>query len=357
MSINLLQNYGVSPKFLAEATGYPDFQLARIIAQHRGHYNIVTETLEGIAELSGKIRHETHDSTMLPAVGDYVMVSLEKNSNAIIHHVLSRKSMFTRKAVGKEGQAQIISANIDTVFICMSLNNNYNLSRLERYLAIAWDSGAIPVIVLTKSDLCENIEATIAEVESVSAFSDIITVSMFDSDIESSFRKYFEKNITGVFIGSSGVGKSTLINNISGNTAIETTEVGRGDKGRHTTTGREMFPCAMGGVLIDTPGMRELGIDTADLSTSFEDIELLSNECKFSDCSHTAETGCAVLRAIDDGHLDQRRLSNYRKILNESSYSGLSSKELEKKKLERMFKDVGGMKNMRKFMQDSNKRS
>ncbi len=356
MKLNLLQTYGLSPQFKAEATNYPELTLARIIAQHKGHYNIITDEKEYLAEISGKMRHSTNDSAMIPAIGDYVMASISENSNAIIHHILSRKSIFTRKAVGKEGQVQVISANIDTVFICMSLNNNYNLNRLERYLAIAWDSGAIPVIVLTKSDLCDTIETTLREVETVSAFSDIITVSMYEENIPSLFQKYFVKNTTGVFIGSSGVGKSTLINKLLQNNIIETTAIGKGDKGRHTTTGREMFPCPMGGVLIDTPGMRELGIDSADLSTSFDDIESLSLDCKYSDCSHTNEAGCAVLKAIQEGILDDRRLINYKKLLHESSYDGLNSKELEKKKLERMFKDVGGMKNMRKFMQTSNKR-
>ncbi len=358
MNNNLLQRYGLLPQFLAEAASYEGLHLARVIAQHKGHYNIVTEKEECIAEISGKMYHETTDSVKLPCVGDYVMISnAEGNGNAIIHTVLSRKSLFVRKSVGNAHQGQVISTNIDIVFICMSLNNNYNLSRLERYLAVAWDSGATPVIVLTKTDICENLESLLSEVESISAFSDIITVSMFDEDISTKFQRYFEKNITAVFIGSSGVGKSTLINRLLGQEKIETSEIGKGDKGRHTTTGREMFPCPMGGVLIDTPGMRELGAEQADLATSFDDIEALSKQCKYSDCTHSNESGCAVLLAIEEGRIEQRRVNNYFKLLNESSYEGLNSKELEKKKLERMFKDVGGMKNVRKFIKEKNKRN
>ncbi len=352
--MNNLTQYGLTERYMAEASMYEEFQVARIIAQYKNLYRIITDGGELTAEVSGKMRHEINELAQFPTVGDFVMCAMEAGqTNAIIHRVLTRKTMFTRKAVGSKTEVQVISANIDTVFICMSLNNNYNVSRLERYLSVAWDSGAIPVIVLTKSDLCENLEEVLTEVEKVSAFSDIILVSKFDDDIESKFRKYFEKGITAVFIGSSGVGKSTLINILLGEEIIETSEVGKGDKGRHTTTGKEMFPCPLGGVLIDTPGMRELGVDSADLSTTFEDIESLAENCRFSDCSHTVEKGCAILEAIENGELDQRRFNNYIKLMNETSYEGLNSKELEKKKLERMFKDVGGMKNMRKYMKEN----
>ncbi len=349
-----LKQYGTTDRFLAEAALFEGLHLARVIAQYKGLYRIVTREDELLAEISGKMRHEITERALFPTVGDFVMVSLEDGqTKATIHHVLTRKSMFSRKAVGQKGEAQVISANIDTVFICMSLNNNYNISRLERYLSVAWDSGGVPVIVLTKTDLCETIDEVLQEVNTVSAFSDIICVSKFDDNVEQNFLKYFEKGITAVFIGSSGVGKSTLINKILGDNKILTAEISKGDKGKHTTTGKEMFPCPLGGVLIDTPGMRELGIEGADISTTFNDIEELTNHCSFSNCSHTVEKGCAVLEAIDKGLLDQRRFNNYLKLLNETSYEGLSSKELEKKKLERMFKDVGGMKKMRKFMKDN----
>lgn len=353
--MNDLKNYGVSERFITEAALYPDNQLARVIAQYRGKYKIITEQGEFLAEVSGKLRYETEELAQYPAVGDYVMVTIQ-DELAVIHRVLSRKSLFVRKAVGVSGQAQPVVSNVDIVFLCMSLNQNYSLNRMERYLSIAWDSGATPVIVLTKADLCEDLAQAISQMESISCFSDVITISMFDEDICEKFSPYFAKNQTCAFIGSSGVGKSTLINRLLGSDRIATQEIGRGDKGRHTTTGRELFPCLLGGVVIDTPGMREMGAESADLSKAFAEIDELAMHCKFRDCTHTSEPGCAVLEAVRNGALDQRRLDSYHKLEHETSYDGLSSKEIEVRKSERMFKEVGGMKNIRKFAKQQNRR-
>ena len=296
------------------------------------------------------MRFDTEELVQYPAVSDYVMISKQDdNSEVIIHHILTRKSLFVRKAVGVSGQTQPVAANIDTVFLCMSLNQNFSLNRMERYLSIAWDSGATPVIVLTKADLCNDVSDAIREVEQISLFSDVIAISMFDTDIAKKFEPYFSKNQTCALSGSSGVGKSTMINRLLGEEVLETKEIGKADKGRHTTTGREMFPCPLGGVVIDTPGMREMGAESVDLSRTFHEIEELASQCKFRDCSHTNEPGCAVLAALEDGRIDQRRLDSYFKLQHEAGYDGLSSKEIEVKKLERMFKEVGGMKNARKF--------
>lgn len=354
--MNTLEKYGLTNRFLNEATLYPELSLARIVAQYRGLYKIITESGELQAEISGKLRFETNELAKFPTVGDFVMVSAEAlGGNAIIHHVLSRKSIFLRTAVGVSGQAQPVAANIDMVFICMSLNNNFNLSRLERYLSVAWDSGATPVILLTKADLCGDLPKAVEEVARVSAFSDVVPLSMFDENIEEKLRRYLKSGTTAAFIGSSGVGKSTLINKLMGTEVLTTNEIGKADKGRHTTTGREMFPSPFGGVLIDTPGMRELGAESADLSKTFDDIEELASRCKFNNCTHTSEPGCAILQALSDGKLEQRRLGSYLKLKIEAGYDGLNSKEIEVKKLERMFKDVGGMKKIRKFAKDKRK--
>ena len=238
----------------------------------------------------------------------------------------------------------------------MSLNENFNLSRLERYLSVAWDSGATPVIVLTKSDLCADLQRAIADVERISAFSDIIVVSMLEENPAVKFQKYLQRGQTTAFVGSSGVGKSTLINKLLGADVLETREIGKDDKGRHTTTGREMFPCPMGGVVIDTPGMRELGAESVDLSMSFDDLETIARNCRFSDCTHTGEPGCALQEALNNGLIDQRRLENYFKLKLEAGYDGLNSKEIEAKKLARMFKDVGGMKHARKIVKEKKSR-
>ncbi|WP_418965630.1 ribosome small subunit-dependent GTPase A [Cetobacterium sp.] len=354
--MNILENYGLKDIYIEEAKKYSNFKLARIIAQYKGLYKIITECDEKLAEVSGKFRYEATESIEFPAVGDYVMVSFDENdSKSIIHKILTRKTMFSRTAVGTSDQVQIIATNIDIVFICMSLNENYNLNRLERYLSITWDSGAVPVIVLTKSDLSKNLFKYIQEVEEISAFSDIIVTTFEENNIDK-FKKYLKKDITTAFIGSSGVGKSTLINEILGETRLETKEISKGDKGKHTTTGREMFVSPFGGVIIDTPGMREIGIQSTDISKYFLEMEDLVNQCKFNNCSHTDEPGCAVKKALFDGLIDERRIENYFKLKRESSYDGLTSKELEHKKLNQMFKEVGGLKNARKFIKDKQKR-
>lgn len=357
--MNNLIKYGVSERFINEATLYPEYKLARVISQYKGMYKIATEQKECFAEISGKFRYEVSHLSAYPAVGDFVMISTEKNSegNALIHQVLTRKSSFERTAVGLKNQSQVIATNIDIVFICMSLNNNYNLSRLERYISIAFDSGATPVVLLTKSDLCENIDTVIDEINTVTFGIDTIITSAFDMDTIKTLSSYLKTGITATFIGSSGVGKSTLINKLLGENSLATSEIGKSDKGRHTTTGREMIVLPSGGIVIDTPGMREIGVETADLSKSFRDIDKLSLECKFSDCTHTNEPGCAVLKAIENGELDERRLENYIKLKKEAKYEGLSSKQIETEKFNTMFSEVGGMKNIRKYIRRNNKRN
>lgn len=352
--MNMLDIYGVNDRYINEAKMYENLKLARVTAQYKGLYKIVTENGEGLAEITGKLRHFTNDLAKFPAVGDYVMVAdMQGQDRAVIHHILSRKSVFLRKAVGINGQAQVIAANIDIVFLCMSLNQNFSLNRLERYLAITWDSGAVPVIVLTKTDLCSALSGYMAEAEKVSAFSEILTVSVYDDNVQAKFSCFLKEGVTAAFIGSSGVGKSTLINLLLGEDKMNTQSIDKADKGRHTTTGREMFPCPTGGVVIDTPGMRELGVENADLSRSFADLEALAAACRFRDCTHTNEPGCAIQKALKEGLIDGRRLESYFKLKRESDYDGLNSKEIEAKKLERMFKEIGGMKSARKHLKQS----
>ncbi len=356
--MHYLEKYGINERFLALASQFPNLELARIVAQYKGVYRVACEQGEMLAEISGKFSFEANKLNDYPAVGDYIMVQNDKDTErAIIHHILPRKSIFQRSAVGVSNQSQIVATNIDIVFLCMSLNNNFNLNRLERYISIAWDSGATPIIVLTKSDLAgDNLQELIRQVESIALYTDIITLSMYDNDIQSKFAPFIKKGITAAFIGSSGVGKSTLINNLLGNNTINTQEVSFNDKGKHTTTGREIFLLESGGVLIDTAGMREIGIDSADLSSSFADIEEIAESCKFKDCTHNSEPHCAVRKAIENGTISQRRFDNYLKILHENSYDGLSSKEREEAKLNRMFSEVGGMKNSRNAIREKQKK-
>lgn len=353
-----MKKLGLTEQFIQESKQYKELFIGRVSSQSKNLYRVITKNGEIIAEISGRFHYSVRDTFEYPAVGDFVMVDRLDNlhGNGIIHHVLPRKSVFTRKAAGSREDLQIVAANIDTVFICMSLNNDYNLRRLERYLSIAWDSGATPVIVLTKSDLCSEIEKILIEVSSIALGVDVlVTTSTIDGGYQS-LKKYLTIGQTVAFIGSSGVGKTTLINHLLGENVLDTGEIRNDDKGRHTTTRRDLIPLPESGVVIDTPGMRELGVMSADFSKSFADIDELAAKCKFNDCTHTNEPKCAVQQAIQDGKLAVERLENYRKLIKESKYEGLNSKMIEKEKLNSMFSELGGIKNAKKFIKEQQKK-
>jgi ribosome biogenesis GTPase len=347
-----MKNYGLSDRFINESKLY-SFSLGRIISQDKGLYRAVTENGEFKAQISGKLRYNAVNISDYPAIGDFVMLD-ENDGNSVIHHILTRKSAFIRKAAGTSNNDQVVAANVDTVFICMSLNKDFNLRRLERYISIGWDSGAVPVVVLTKSDLCGNIDDIMNDLDEVALGLEIIITSSLKDDYEN-IKKYIKYGQTVAFIGSSGVGKTTLINKLIGEDIFETKEIRNDDRGKHTTTKRELILLPEGGVVIDTPGMRELGIEGADFSKAFADIDDLSQMCRFSDCTHTKEPGCAVRNAVEDGSLSVERLESYFKLKKEAKYDGLNSKQIETEKVKRMFKDVGGMKNARKFFKEKNK--
>lgn len=329
----------------------------RIIGQNKEIYKLATTKGELLGEISGKMRHQASKMTDYPTVGDFVLIDRDDQSsgNAIIHQIIPRKSLVVRKAAGTSKGLQTVAANIDTIFICMSLNNDFNIRRLERYLAISFDSGAIPVIVLTKVDLCNNLEILIAQVEKVAAGVDIVITQGLSEDGYLDIKKYILPEKTVAFIGSSGVGKSTLINRLLGENIQETKEIRKDDKGRHATTSRELKLIPGGGAVIDTPGMRELGLENISLSKTFNDIEELAVNCRFKDCQHENEPGCMVRRAIDEGELEEARFLSYKKLKKESKYEGLNSKQIEKEKIEEMFSEFGGIKNARDFAKKKNK--
>lgn len=358
MNNTFLKKYGVCERFLQEATLYPDMVMGRICSQYKDLYKVVTNQGEIFAEVSGKYRYTAKLISEYPAVGDFVMLdrSGAEDGYAIIHHILTRKSSIERKAVGTHHDTQIVAANMDIVFLCMALNHDYNLRRLERYLSVAWDSRSIPVVILTKADLCHNLEEKVAEVSSIAIGVDVLVTSAITDDGYDSVRSYIQPGKTVVFIGSSGVGKSTLINRLLGDELQQTKEIRKDGKGRHTTTRRELLLLHNGGIIIDTPGMRELGVDSADLSRSFADIDQFVKQCKFRDCSHKTEPGCAVQRAIKRGELSVERLESFQKLEKELKYNGLTSKQIEVEKINTMFSGKNNMKNARRsFKERKNK--
>ena len=333
-------NFLFPDRWAALAAQYPERTMGRITLREKGGYRIRTSMGEQNALVSGKFQFDAQSPSDYPAVGDYVMVSYADPDTAVIHQVLPRRSLFVRRAAGTSKMEQVVAANIDTVFLCMSLNNDFNLRRLERYLAATWESGAAPVVVLTKADLCEDVSSKQAEVETITMGVPILTTSAMDTDGYGQIMPYITEGRTVAFVGSSGVGKSTLINRLLGEERLATDGLRNDDKGRHTTTHRELLLLPNGAMVIDTPGMRELGMwDAAPgVEQTFTDIEALAAQCRFRNCSHTSEPGCAVRAALESGHLDAGRWQSYQKLKNENSYAADSESYLAAK--EKKFKEI-----------------
>jgi ribosome biogenesis GTPase len=318
----LITSYGWSDTLQQQFQTYAAHGLApaRVIVQQRGLYVLATPTGEANAQLSGRFAHEA-EAGAYPVAGDWVAAAVRAaEASATIHHLLPRRSAFVRKAIG--GGAQVVAANVDVAFLVASLNADLNPRRIERYLATAWESGASPVVVLTKADLCDDCEAHKASIEAVALGVPVHVVSAVTGQGLADLSASFAPGQTAALLGSSGVGKSSLVNALAGSSLMVTQAIREEDaRGRHTTTHRELVLLPGGRLMLDTPGMRELGLWDAEagVATTFADVEALVAECRFRNCAHGAEPGCAVRAALVDGSLDEGRWRSYAKLQREAA--------------------------------------
>lgn len=332
------------------------FAVGRVIASHKDRYIVRNETNEYDSELIGNLRFTAETRADFPAVGDWVAISEYDAGKALIHAIYPRHSMITRQAAGRSTEVQIIASNIDYGLIVQAVDRDFNLNRLERYLIICHAAKVTPIIVLSKTDLIEAAELETLQLEIANRIGKVkvICVSNQKDDGYDTLQRHIEKGKTYCLLGSSGVGKSTLLNHLSGKEQMETGAISESvNKGKHTTSHRELVVLDNGGILIDNPGMREVGItDTSGgLEMTFEDITQLALECRFNNCTHINELGCAVLAALDNGELDRSVFNNYHKMLREKMHfeSSVEEKRKKDKNFGKMIKEVKSARKKNKY--------
>lgn len=352
-----LQDLGLTAHLqeLAEGIIEPGQVLGRIIAEHKERYLVSTEEETHLeAEITGHLRFNAETREDFPAVGDWVILTVH-DQLGIIHHILPRHSLLKRRAAGQSGEVQVIAANLDFAFLVQGAGRDVNLNRLERYLILCYDARIQPVIVLTKTDLFSPSEVTamVDQIKTRIKHVPVLTVSNVTHAGLQEVRNTLIKGKTYAFLGSSGVGKSSLINNLAGSEIMATTDISTStSKGKHRTTHRELHVLEKGAILVDNPGMREVGLTDAGagLEQTFEEISGLAQHCRYSDCTHVHEHGCAVLAAVEQGTLDTDFYDNYLKMFKEKSF--FESSALEKRRRER---EAGKMmKNYKKDVRRNN---
>jgi ribosome biogenesis GTPase len=350
-----LEDLGWNARFAAafDAIRSEGLEPARVSLEHTHIYRVLTAGGERLARVAGRLRHAAAGRADFPAVGDWVAIDNELGGDARIRAVLPRSSRFSRRAAGNPTEEQVVAANIDVVFLVSGLDGDFNPRRIERYLVTAWDSGATPVILLNKADLVADPAAIAAEVGALAAGVPVHAISAKSHAAIDTVRGYVTRGRTAALLGSSGVGKSSIANALLGEDRLRTHEVRDSDsRGRHTTTGRQLVLLPGGGILIDTPGMRELQLwDTGEVvAGAFADVEALAANCRFRDCRHRTEPGCAVRAAVSAGMLPETRLESFHKLQDEQSFQ--SEQQDERARLER--KRVGkiGAKALRQIVKD-----
>jgi len=340
---NNLRTIGFDKWFLDKVPhgALKQFDIARVVAVHKDSYTISNGEVDVLAELVGKIIFSASSPIDYPAVGDWVLANFyDENTFAIIHEIFPRKSLLKRKTPGKKVDFQLIAANIDVAFIVQSLNENFNLRRLERYLVMVRDGKIQPIVLLSKSDLLDHeaIKGITEEVHKIMPHLQVVSFSNENESYLDNVKGIMQAGLTYCLLGSSGVGKTTLLNNLIGESKYLTKTVSKKEsKGRHATTHRQMIKLDFGALIVDTPGMRELGNFSVatGLGETFSEISQLSGKCQFNDCAHVNEKGCAVLIAVENGQLSAERYQNYIKMNKESAFNEMSY--LEKRKKDKQF--------------------